>query len=70
KTIHVNKSPIVIGNLKTLSPAMAERWALDLDAQLAHARRLAEQGRLLDGLWHEVFQREPFAASDVDEDLY
>ena len=70
KTLHVNKSPIVIGNLKTLSPAMAERWGLDVEAQLTHARLLAEKGRLLDGLWADVFQREPFEAADVDEDLY
>ncbi len=70
KTIHVNKSPIVIGNLKTLSPEMAAKWGLDMEAQLAHARLLAAKGRLLDGLWADVFEREPFAAADVDEDLY
>jgi exodeoxyribonuclease-1 len=70
KTIHVNKSPIVIGNLKTLSPAMAERWGHDVEAQLANAKLLAEKGRLLDGLWGDVFQREPFPPADVDEDLY
>jgi exodeoxyribonuclease I len=70
KTIHVNKSPIVIGNLKTLSPEMAARWGFEAEPQLAHARLLAEKGRLLDGLWGEVFQREPFAPADVDEDLY
>lgn len=70
KTIHVNKSPIVIGNLKTLSPEMAERWGFDLQAQLVNARLLAEKGRLLDGLWGDVFTREPMAAPDVDEDLY
>jgi exodeoxyribonuclease I len=70
KTIHVNKSPIVIGNLKTLSPAMAERWGHDIQQQLAHAQLLADKGRLLDGLWPDVFQREPFAPADVDEDLY
>ena len=70
KTIHVNKSPVVIGNLKTLSPEMAARWGFELDAQLAHAQVLAAQGRLLDGLWGDVFQREPFGPADVDEDLY
>jgi len=71
KTIHVNKSPIVIGNLKTLSPAMAERWGLDLAQGLRHAELLAREGQLLAGLWGEVFQR-PAAAGpvDVDEDLY
>ncbi|MET0519370.1 MAG: exodeoxyribonuclease I [Burkholderiaceae bacterium] len=70
KTIHINKSPVVIGNLKTLSPAMAERWGLDLAQGLAHARQLAEQGRLLDGLWGDVFRRDALPPQDVDEDLY
>jgi len=70
KTIHVNKSPVVIGNLKTLAPAMAERWGLDMATGMRHAEALAAKGRLLDGLWQDVFAREPFAALDVDEDLY
>jgi len=70
KTLHVNKSPIVIGNLKTLSPAMAQRWGLDMEQGLAYAQVLAEKGRLLDGLWGDVFQRPALAALDVDEDLY
>lgn len=70
KTIHVNKSPVVIGNLKTLSPAMAERWQLDLAQGLAHAQLLAAKGRLLDGLWGDVFKRDPLPPLDVDEDLY
>ncbi|WP_077035710.1 exodeoxyribonuclease I [Pelomonas sp. KK5] len=70
KTIHVNKSPIVIGNLKTLSAEMAQRWSLDIEQGLAHAQVLAEKGRQLDGLWGAVFKREPLPPSDVDEDLY
>jgi exodeoxyribonuclease-1 len=70
KTIHVNKSPVVIGNLKTLSPAMAEKWALDLDQGLAHAAVLAQRGHALDGLWGAVFKRDPMPPADVDEDLY
>ncbi|MEJ6004470.1 exodeoxyribonuclease I [Paucibacter sp. AS339] len=71
KTIHINKSPVVIGNLKTLSPAMAERWGLDLAQGMQHAQTLMERGRLLDGLWGDVFKRDkPSAAPDVDEDLY
>ncbi|MCV2352194.1 exodeoxyribonuclease I [Paucibacter sp. Y2R2-4] len=71
KTIHINKSPVVIGNLKTLSPAMAERWGLDMAQGLVHAQVLLERGRLLDGLWGDVFKRDkPGAAPDVDEDLY
>jgi len=71
KTIHINKSPIVIGNLKTLSPAMAESWGLDMAQGLAHAQTLVEKGRLLDGLWGDVFKREAVPGpADVDEDLY
>lgn len=70
KTIHINKSPIVVGNLKTLSPAMAERWGVDL----ALAERHAELARALPSLtatWTAVFARPaPEQTPDVDEDLY
>lgn len=71
KTIHANKSPIVIGNLKTLSRARAALWGIDVERALAHAQLLAQKARLLDGLWPDVFARPPAAAApDVDEDLY
>lgn len=72
KSIHINKSPIVIGNLKTLSPAMAQKWGVDVDKGLAHAQIAAEKGASMAGIWAEVFER-PAATSgsvDVDEDLY
>jgi exodeoxyribonuclease-1 len=70
KTIHVNKSPVVIGNLKALGPAR-ERWALDVDAAMRHAEKAAALGRSLDRLWAEVYARPaPAEAPDVDEDLY
>ena len=69
KTIHINKSPIVIGNLKTLGSA-AQRWGLDVDAAMRHAAVAAAYGRTLDGLWQEVFSRDDTPARDVDEDLY
>ncbi|ALT77398.1 exodeoxyribonuclease I [Paucibacter sp. KCTC 42545] len=71
KTIHINKSPIVIGNLKTLSPAMAERWGMDLAQGLQNAAVLGAQAHLLDGMWGAIFKREAGKdAADVDEDLY
>ncbi len=71
KTIHINKSPVVIGNLKTLSAATAARWGLDLDLALRHAEAAARLGPSLAGLWPEVFERPaPDAPPDVDEDLY
>ena len=69
KTIHVNRSPIVVGNLKTLGAA-AERFGLDLAPAQQHAA-LAAQLPDLSALWAGVFRREPAAApADVDEDLY
>jgi len=70
KTIHINKSPIVIGNLRTLGAA-AERWSLDLDGALINAAHAQALGRQLDPLWPLVFARpEPQSPPDVDEDLY
>ena len=70
KTIHINKSPIVIGNLKVLGGA-AERWGLDLSLAQQHAEHAAALGRQLDVLWPQVFARkEPATKPDVDEDLY
>ncbi|MDZ7591341.1 MAG: exodeoxyribonuclease I [Rubrivivax sp.] len=70
KTIHVNKSPIVIGKLKTLGGAV-QRWGLDVDAAMENAGHAQALGRTLDALWPQVFMRPAEAqASDVDEDLY
>ncbi len=69
KSIHLNKSPSVIGNTKTLPAAMAQRWGLNLDAQLAnaaHAQALPD----MSAIWPAVFKRPPTVAPDVDEDLY
>jgi exodeoxyribonuclease-1 len=54
KTIHVNKSPIVIGNLKTLGAA-AERWGIDLALADRHAQAAGPHGRQVQGLWQPVF---------------
>jgi exodeoxyribonuclease I len=71
KSIHVNKSPVVIGNLKTLSPAMAQRWGIDLAQAMKYAEVAGQHGHTLAGLWPDVFQRpEPDSPPDVDEDLY
>jgi exodeoxyribonuclease I len=70
KTIHINKSPIVIGQLKTLGVHNAERWGIDIDLALQHAE-VARQLKLRPGLWPEVFERPKATAPvDVDEDLY
>ena len=70
KSIHMNKSPMVVGNVKTLSAAQAGRWGIDLEAARGHALAAAA-GPDLAATWAEVFQR-PGAPQqvDVDEDLY
>jgi exodeoxyribonuclease-1 len=70
KSVHLNKSPMVVGNLKTLRPELAARWGIDMDAAL----RMAEVARMLpdmSAIWPQVFQRPAEAGiPDVDEDLY
>ena len=71
KTIHLNKSPIVIGNLKTLSAEAAAKWGVDLEQGLRHAETAAQIGAKLAGIWPAVFERPAReGATDVDEDLY
>ncbi len=69
KTVHLNKSPMVVGNYKALTPALAQRWGLDLEAMLQHAT-LARDLPDLSGIWPQVYARPPAVAADVDEDLY
>ena len=71
KTIHINKSPIVVGNLKTLSEAQAAHWGLDVAQALRHAELAARGPQVPRERWAEVFARPaPERAPDVDEDLY
>ena len=70
KSIHLNKSPMLVANLKTLTPAMAARWGIDLEQGRANAA-LAAAGPDMGAVWARVFQRPGAAESlDVDEDLY
>jgi exodeoxyribonuclease-1 len=70
KSVHLNKSPMLVSNLKTLSPAMAARWGIDVEAAKRNAQTAAA-GPDLGALWAQVYHR-PGAAeeTDVDEDLY
>ncbi len=69
KTIHLNKSPMVVGNLKTLTSEMAQRWGLQMEAQL-HNAALAQGLPDMSAIWPEVFRRPKEGPVDVDEDLY
>ena len=74
KSIHINKSPVVIGNLKIITPELRAKWGLDIDQAMKHAELAASQGSRMDGIWAEVFSRPERTAgaapADVDEDLY
>lgn len=72
KTIHVNKSPIVVRRLQTLSPAQAERWGVDFAAADRHAQTGARIAGDLVGVWDAVYARPAGTEGpvDVDEDLY
>ena len=69
KSIHINKSPMLVANLKTLTPALAERWGLDLQQGAVFAAACAA-GPDMSAIWDQVYQRESGGAADVDEDLY
>ena len=69
KTIHLNKSPMVMGNLRTLSPAMAAQWQVDIDQALQHAA-IARDLPDMSAIWPAVFARPAEGPPDVDEDLY
>ncbi len=71
KTVHLNKSPMVVGNVNTLTRETAERWGIDLEQAARHAaaaRALPD----LTAVWAQVFSRPQDGAGtpDVDQDLY
>lgn len=77
KTIHINKSPVVISSLGTLSRERAAHWGIDIDQALRHAEVAAQLSPSLLGLWTEVYgepanpaENRAAARPDVDEDLY
>jgi exodeoxyribonuclease-1 len=71
KTVHINKSPIVIGNLKTLSDARAAQFGIDWPAIHRHAETAGRITQPMAGVWDQVFVRDyPATAVDVEEDLY
>lgn len=69
KTIHLNKSPMVIASLKTLSAPRAAALGIDLEAALQYAANAAALPEM-QAIWAQVFQHPKEAAPDVDEDLY
>lgn len=70
KSVHLNKSPMVVRNLQTLTPKMATRWGIDKTVTLQHAETAASLPDM-SAIWPQVFQRPKAEGTpDVDEDLY
>lgn len=71
KTIHINRSPVVVGNLKVLDAQRAEALGLDRALAQQHAQRLPDTDALRTRL-KDVFQRsdDDFAVQDPDAALY
>jgi exodeoxyribonuclease-1 len=70
RTIHLNRSPVVISNLGILGRDRAERFGLDPVAADRHAQAAARIVGEMAGVWPEVYQSFKEPAPDVDEDLY
>lgn len=71
KTIHLNRSPIVIRHLDTLDDARAGRFGIDKALAWRHAETAARIAGAMAGVWPEVYRREAAPGPvDVDEDLY
>jgi exodeoxyribonuclease-1 len=69
KSVHVNKSPMVVKKLRTLTDEMAAQWGIDVPAAMVNA----EKARALpdmSAIWPELFNRPKAPSPDVDEDLY
>lgn len=73
KTLHLNRSPMVVSQLKTLRPELAQRWGLDLQQGLMYAQKAASLPDL-SALWQALFEpslaASEIAQPDVDEALY
>jgi exodeoxyribonuclease-1 len=69
KGIHLNKSPMVVGKLRTLSDEMATRWNVDLDTAMRYAA-IARNLPDMSAIWPQVYARPREVTPDVDEDLY
>lgn len=70
KSIHINKSPMVVRNLKTLTPEMAAKWGMDTALCIENAikaRALPDMSLL----WKQVYSKlDGHGPNDVDQDLY
>ncbi len=73
KSVHINKSPVVVSQMSVLTDELAQRWGVDKTLALGEHANAAQGLRWSEGFWHQIF--EPYqstddAPPDVEEDLY
>ena len=70
KSVHLNKSPMVVRNLHILTSEIEKKWNIDKNLAIQNAE-IAASLPDMSAIWPQVFQR-PKAESvpDVDENLY
>lgn len=70
KSVHLNKSPMVVGHLRTVRPEIAQKWGLDLDVAMQNAQHAAQLPDL-SAVWQAVYERAPTThRPDPEHDLY
>lgn len=69
KTIHLNRSPIVIPQLNTLTPELAERWQLPLPRIRQHAERAQTLPDLRD-TWRTLYAPPALSPTCAEAALY
>ncbi|MBV1777427.1 exodeoxyribonuclease I [Burkholderiaceae bacterium DAT-1] len=70
KTIHINRSPIVVGDLRVLSGTRAEQLGIDLAQAEKHLANLQKAPAPMFS-WHDIFKSESIKLpKDVDGALY
>ena len=70
KSVHLNKSPMVVSNLHILNSKITTRWDINIKQVLANAK-IAANLPDMSAIWPQVFQRpKDDQQLDVDEDLY
>ena len=70
KSVHINKSPVVMRQLRVLSDERAKLWGIDLPKQLHHAA-IARDLPDMSEIWTQVYAKSVSSITpDVDVDLY
>lgn len=70
KTIHINKSPVVVGQLSTLSGERAERLGIDMSSALGHAQAALARFEAFDALpWNDVYAKGEPSAEPLEPEL-